>query len=72
LLGGLGAGAVREGAIALLSKLEIEDEDLTVRSRAALAGMRNRWSWETMIMRQLKVLKIRTGDWINSRMLQHP
>jgi phycocyanobilin lyase subunit beta len=42
LLGGLGAGAVREGAIGLLSKLAIEDEDLTVRSRAALAGMRNR------------------------------
>jgi phycocyanobilin lyase subunit beta len=42
LLGGLGAGAVREGAIGLLSKLAVEDEDLTVRSRAALAGMRNR------------------------------
>jgi hypothetical protein len=42
LLGGLGAGAVREGAIGLLSKLAVEDEDLTVRSRAALAGSRNR------------------------------
>jgi phycocyanobilin lyase subunit beta len=41
LLGGLGAGAVREGAIGLLSKLAVEDEDLTVRSRAALAGMRS-------------------------------
>jgi phycocyanobilin lyase subunit beta len=42
LLGGLGEGAVRDGAIVLLSKLAVEDEDLTVRSRAALAGMRNR------------------------------
>jgi phycocyanobilin lyase subunit beta len=42
LLGGLGDGAVRDGAIVLLSKLAVEDEDLTVRSRAALAGMRNR------------------------------
>ncbi len=41
LLGGLGEGAVRDGATGLLAKLAVEDEDLTVRSRAALAGMRN-------------------------------
>ncbi len=41
LLGGLGEGAVRDGAIGLLSRMAGEDEDLTVRSRAALAGMRN-------------------------------
>ncbi len=40
LLGGLGPGAVREEAIGLLSRMAVEDEDLTVRSRAALAGMR--------------------------------
>ena len=40
LLGGLGEGAVREGAIGLLAKLAVEDEDLTVRSRALLAGRR--------------------------------
>lgn len=42
LLGGLAAGAVRDRAMALLAKLAIDDEDLTVRSRAALAGDRNR------------------------------
>lgn len=42
LLGGLAAGAVRDRAMDLLAKLAIEDEDLTVRSRAALAGDRNR------------------------------
>ena len=41
LLGGLGEGAVRDGAIGLLSRMAVEDEDLTVRSRALLAGMRN-------------------------------
>ncbi len=41
LLGGLGEGAVRDGAIGLLSRMAGKDEDLTVRSRAALAGMRN-------------------------------
>jgi phycocyanobilin lyase beta subunit len=41
LLAGLGEGSVRDGAIGLLSKLAIEDEDLTVRSRAALAGWRS-------------------------------
>jgi len=42
LLGGLAAGAVRDRAMDLLAKLAIDDEDLTVRSRAALAGDRNR------------------------------
>lgn len=41
LLGGLAAGAVRDRAMNLLAKLAIDDEDLTVRSRAALAGDRN-------------------------------
>lgn len=41
LLGGLAAGAVRDRAMDLLAKLAIDDEDLTVRSRAALAGDRN-------------------------------
>ncbi len=41
LLGGLGEGAVRDGAIGLLAKLAVEDEDLTVRSRALLAGRRS-------------------------------
>ena len=41
LLGGLGEGAVRDRAMDLLAKLAIDDEDLTVRSRALLAGMRN-------------------------------
>lgn len=41
LLGGLAVGEVRDSAIDLLSKLAIEDEDLTVRSRAALARQRN-------------------------------
>jgi len=40
-LGGLAAGAVRDRAMDLLAKLAIDDEDLTVRSRAALAGDRN-------------------------------
>lgn len=41
LLGGLAAGKVRDRAMDLLAKLAIDDEDLTVRSRAALAGDRN-------------------------------
>lgn len=41
LLSGIDEGAVRSQAIALLSQLASEDEDLTVRSRAELAGMRS-------------------------------
>jgi hypothetical protein len=32
---------VRSGAIGLLEKLAVEDEDLTVRARAELAGWRS-------------------------------
>lgn len=41
LLNGLVVGDVREGAIDLLAKIAECDEDLTVRSRAELAGSRN-------------------------------
>ena len=44
LLQGLVVGAVRSGAIGLLEKLAVEDEDLTVRARAELAGWRSRRS----------------------------
>jgi phycocyanobilin lyase beta subunit len=41
LLQGLVVGNVREVAIGLLAKIAECDEDLTVRSRAELAGSRN-------------------------------
>lgn len=41
LLQGLVVGDVRDGAIGLLEKLAVEDEDLTVRARAELAGSRS-------------------------------
>ena len=41
LLQGLVVGDVRNGAIGLLEKLAVEDEDLTVRARAELAGSRS-------------------------------
>jgi phycocyanobilin lyase beta subunit len=41
LLQGLVVGDVRSGAIGLLEKLAVEDEDLTVRARAELAGWRS-------------------------------
>ncbi len=41
LLQGLVVGDVRSGAIGLLQKLSVEDEDLTVRARAELAGWRS-------------------------------
>jgi phycocyanobilin lyase beta subunit len=41
LLQGLVVGDVRDGAIGLLAKIAECDEDLTVRSRAELAGSRN-------------------------------
>ena len=41
LLQGLVVGDVRSGAIGLLEKLVVEDEDLTVRARAELAGWRS-------------------------------
>ena len=41
LLQGLVMGDVRNGAIGLLEKLAVEDEDLTVRARAELAGSRS-------------------------------
>ncbi len=60
LLGNLGAGAVRDGAIGLLAKLAVEDEDLTVRSRAALAGRRSD-SLETRESIRVGLQEIREG-----------